>query len=294
MSYKIGIDSGGTHITATAYKNKKEIVTFTTGPGNIFLNPTQTVSNLIKVIREIVTSFPNDSCDLILIGIAGLESAANPAPYLEQIQNAVKNFTQNIIFVSDAKLALINCLKGKDGFLAIAGTGSIVYGKQANKYLRAGGWGFLLDDVGSGYKIAQEAVTIALQHMDSGEYSSLTPLILKYFEKDNLKEVVSKYYQLNRTEIAAFSKKIADAAEKGNSEAISIIKHQGILLGNQIICLISRFSMNNISLTLALSGSVLVNNKIIQQEIINKVKSKYPSIDIIISDQSNTAAVNYM
>lgn len=294
MSYVIGIDSGGTHITATAYKNNLELITTTAGPGNIFLNPSQTIENLTKVISNIFKKLSSEKCEHILIGIAGLESADNPQPYLDKIKDYFKSLTKNIIFISDAKLALINGLEGKDGFLAIAGTGSIVYGKQQNKFLRAGGWGYLLDDIGSGYRIAQEAVTTALEKMDRGENYSLTPAILEYFKANNLKNVVSQYYKLNRTEIAAFSLKIAQEADRQNNEAIMILQHQADLLADEIIHLIKRYPQESISLNLALSGSVLVNNQIIQKEIEAIVKQTYPTINITITKRSNTAAVNYI
>lgn len=294
MSYVIGIDSGGTHITATAYKNNLELITTTAGPGNIFLNPSQTIENLTKVINNISKKLSSEKCERILIGIAGLESADNPQPYLDKIKDYFNSLTKNIIFISDAKLALVNGLEGKDGFLAIAGTGSIVYGKQQNKFLRAGGWGYLLDDIGSGYRISQEAVTTALEKMDRGENSSLTSAILEYFKADNLKNVVSKYYKLNRTEIAAFSLKIAQAANQKNSEAIEVLQHQASLLADEIIHLIKRYPQEEVSLNLALSGSVLVNNQIIQKEIEAIVKQTYPTINITITKRSNTAAVNYI
>ncbi|CCI82426.1 N-acetylglucosamine kinase [Lactobacillus hominis] len=78
MTYRIGIDSGGTHITAIAYADKKEIATAQSGPGNIFLNPDQTVQNLVSVVKDIVNTLPNDKCECILIGIAGLETLKDP------------------------------------------------------------------------------------------------------------------------------------------------------------------------------------------------------------------------
>lgn len=294
MSYVIGIDSGGTHITATAYRYNTKFATATAGPGNILLDPNQTTTNLIKVIDNLAQKLAPDTCNSILVGIAGLESAQNPEPYLAKIRQHFQNLTVNITFISDAKLALINGLEGKDGFLAIAGTGSIVYGKQANKYLRAGGWGYLLDDIGSAYRISQEAVSTALEKMDKGEQSSLVPAILDFFKEDSLKDVVSKYYTLTRTEIAGFSLKIAQIADQGSQEAINVLTHQADLLANEIINLINRYPQKDISLNLALSGSVLINNSIIQEKINSIVKSAYPTINITISTRNNTAAVNYI
>lgn len=54
MSYAIGVDSGGTHITATAYKNHFPIASTTNGPGNILIDPNQTTKNLIEAIGNLV------------------------------------------------------------------------------------------------------------------------------------------------------------------------------------------------------------------------------------------------
>ena len=45
MNYRIGIDSGGTHITAIAYRENNIVAQATAGPGNIFLNPQQTANH---------------------------------------------------------------------------------------------------------------------------------------------------------------------------------------------------------------------------------------------------------
>ena len=53
------------------------------------------------------------------------------------------------------------------GIALIAGTGSVAWGRDASgRVARAGGWGYLLGDDGSGYGIAREAVRHALRLAD--------------------------------------------------------------------------------------------------------------------------------
>lgn len=293
MTYKIGVDSGGTHITATAYQDDKEIFSVEGGPGNIFLKPDETVENLILTIKKLVSELPNKNCSIILCGIAGLESIKNPDNYLERLKRSFATITPDIYFISDAKLALINGLEGKDGFLVIAGTGSIVYAKQNKKYLRAGGWGYLLDDVGSAYKISQEAIQHVLNLYDRGKKSSLIIPTLKFFDAKSISNIIAKYYQMNRTQIAAFAEQVGKIAQDGNDEAIKIIKHQGRLLSDEIIALINRCQDWNLTYKLVMAGSVLTKNKIIQDVIKTAVKNDFPRMNIEILKRSNTAAVNY-
>ena len=56
------------------------------------------------------------------------------------------------------------------GIALIAGTGSVAWGRDASGAVaRAGGWGYLLGDEGSGYGIAREVVRHALRLADEGQ-----------------------------------------------------------------------------------------------------------------------------
>ncbi|WP_297818814.1 BadF/BadG/BcrA/BcrD ATPase family protein [uncultured Lactobacillus sp.] len=292
MAYRIGIDSGGTHVVASLYdENKHLIASSTKGSGNILLNPEQTVKNILASIENVL---PNKeiNCSLILAGIAGLETISDPQPYLDKITTSLKNICNNVHFISDAKLALISNLKGQDGFLAIAGTGSIVYGKQNNRYLRSGGWGYLLGDYASGYRISQEALSSALIVYDEGEKFSFTQEIFDFFKVASYEELVAKYYKLTRPEIAKFATVVDKLAISGNIDAVLILKHQASLLAHEITSLINRYQ-DNITQNLALSGSVLKNSSIVQTEVISLVQRSYPEMKIIMSDENNNSAVNY-
>lgn len=292
MAYKIGIDSGGTHVVAGLYdENNKLLNSSTQGAGNILLNPQNTVQNIINAVKEVLPS--QGQVSLILAGIAGLETMQNSENYLDEIRSSLAKITSNIHFISDAKLALISNLKGQDGFLAIAGTGSIVYGKQNNKYLRSGGWGYLLDDYGSGYRISQEALSTALIVYDQGEDFSFTEDIFDFFKVESYEKLVAKYYKLSRPQIGEFATIVDKLGMQGNVDAVLILKHQADLLAHEINSLINRYDEKAITQNLALSGSVLKNSKIVQEEVIAQVHHFYPNMKIIFNDDNNNSAVNY-
>ena len=51
--------------------------------------------------------------------------------------------------------------------MVIAGTGSIAYGRNdRNQAARAGGWGYMLGDEGSGYWIGRAALRAVLRESD--------------------------------------------------------------------------------------------------------------------------------
>src|SRR5205085_1278058 len=69
------------------------------------------------------------------------------------------------------------------GIVIIAGTGSIVYGRnQRGEAARAGGWGHLIGDEGSGYWIGREALAAVMRAEDGrGPSTRMTADILEFF-----------------------------------------------------------------------------------------------------------------
>lgn len=85
----------------------------------------------------------------LYLGIAGSEVGDNAKIIKDTIKNELKT---DCVLMNDAEIALKAMLRGNDGILTIAGTGSIAFGVKNNSSVRCGGWGNLLGDEGSGYK----------------------------------------------------------------------------------------------------------------------------------------------
>ncbi len=78
MYYRIGIDSGGTVITAQAYSETGELLAERkAGPGNSLVDFKQTKQNIESVLTELFDKLPIANCELILAGVAGSQSAGN-------------------------------------------------------------------------------------------------------------------------------------------------------------------------------------------------------------------------
>jgi N-acetylglucosamine kinase-like BadF-type ATPase len=69
-----------------------------------------------------------------------------------------------LVVTHDALIALSGATAGEPGVVTISGTGSIAFGRNAaGEIARAGGWGFLFGDEGSGFDIVRQAVRAALR-----------------------------------------------------------------------------------------------------------------------------------
>lgn len=284
MTYVIGIDSGGTHIVGQALTLDGEILAQTqSGPGNIFLDQPQTLANLQTVATTLLAKLGRADCQYILMGIAGVETTGNQTTVAADFTASLHVTTY---VISDAQLALLNGLEGHDGTLVIAGTGSVVYGRQNHQLLRYGGWGNLLGDTGSAYRIVDEAMRIMLHDHDLGQDSELTTVLLPAFSAKTVKETVQQYYHLSRKEIAAVAIKVAQAASQDNQEALTALITQARALADETLGLISRYQ-KPIPTKVAFSGSVLVHNTFYRQTLLNKLQKVYPELEPIVVSTNN-------
>jgi N-acetylglucosamine kinase-like BadF-type ATPase len=92
-------------------------------------------------------------------------------------------YKARIVIANDALIALVAGVGSAPGVVLIAGTGSIAYGRNArNEAARAGGWGYVLGDEGSGYWIGRQALRAVVRASDGrGPQTSLTPLVLEHY-----------------------------------------------------------------------------------------------------------------
>jgi len=128
---------------------------------------------------------------------------------------------KRIRVMSDAEAALAGAFTGGPGVVVIAGTGSVAIGRgNDGKLLRAGGFGHVFGDRGSGFWIAREAISAALEAFDGvGNETGLVRLVegeprdfvLGLMEKDTTRRV------------ASLAPRVLDLAEEGDRVAMGII-----------------------------------------------------------------------
>ncbi|NER87083.1 BadF/BadG/BcrA/BcrD ATPase family protein [Moorena sp. SIO3A2] len=139
----------------------------------------------------------------------------------------------NVVICDDALIALVGGVGKPVGVVAIAGTGSIVFGRNAQgNTKRVGGWGHILGDVGSAYHIAVSGLRAAMKAYDGCEtVTSLTAASLQerfttHFNLSNFNYITDIIYQpgWGVKEIASLAPIVDQAAAEGDQVAISIIE----------------------------------------------------------------------
>jgi len=185
----LGIDGGGsktTFLLVDEYYN--EICHLQTGPSNhLSVGPDAAKDAIAQGISQL-TERPTIVC----AGFAGAGRPDSIAFYREVLQTLIPE--AQVIVESDAFIASIGAIGIDPGLLLIAGTGSIVIGRDKDRSMfRVGGWGPHFGDEGSGFWIGREAVRATLRSVDMQSTTEFTERIATSLGLKSISEVVGAW-----------------------------------------------------------------------------------------------------
>jgi N-acetylmuramic acid 6-phosphate etherase len=129
--------------------------------------------------------------------------------------------------IEDAALLLAAGTPEGWGVAVVAGTGSMAFARAANgRTARAGGWGPLLGDEGSGYAIALAGLRAAARSADGrAPVTLLTDRLLAAFGLSRPDELVGIVYRGgDRAALAALAPVVLEAADAGDLVAEQIVR----------------------------------------------------------------------
>jgi N-acetylglucosamine kinase-like BadF-type ATPase len=237
MKSIIGVDGGGTKTLALLPDlSGRVLARGLSGPCNYnatgFDAACAALESAISIARE---DYPGEISALCL-GLAG----AGRKEDIERFQNwAVKKFPRTRVKVAnDAEVLLMAGAPLGPALALVCGTGSIVFGRTATgELIRAGGWGYLFGDEGSGYTIGQAALRAVMQaHDGRGPVTLLTELVLKQRGLSEPAELVRNIYEVEgpQVEVASLSSLVEEAAGRGDVVAAAILEESARELARTI------------------------------------------------------------
>ena len=221
-AYYLGVDGGGTKTEfLLCDKNRKVVSRIILGGCNPVDIGLEKCLQILKSGIEQVLDGIDPSTVSAFVGIAG----GITGDYKQRVSDLLSSFRfASFANGSDAENAVAAALEKEDGIAVIAGTGSIAFIKKGNELTRVGGWGYLLEEGGSGYYIGQDAVYSALMQ-EEGSLSP-TPLyeaVLKKCGKEKVLDAISDLYKGGKKELASYAPLVFDAADRNDPVAKEIL-----------------------------------------------------------------------
>lgn len=279
MEHYLGIDGGGTKTKCVLVDGEMNILSEGIGgPSNFLVFGLDEVTNsLLELVTEVAQKANINLIDVktILLGTAG---AGRPDDAKRLEKSFLKEAKRTKILInqfrveSDARIALEGAFSGKPGSILIAGTGSIMFGKDSEgKIYRVGGFGRILGDEGSGFHIGRSGLTaVAKQYDGRGNETLLTKMLVDNFNISNSQELITAVYK-NNIDIAAITPFVIHAADKGDAKCKEILDTEVDELLKHI------HSMKNLlkekELKISLIGGVITTDNYFSKLFIQKINS---------------------
>src|ERR1051326_25100 len=228
----VGIDLGGSGTRAALADASGAILAFGRGPtglvGGRAASNRQLARALDAALAPIAARVGNADC-AVFAGTRGLSIPGRRARL--ELELSMRFPDARVRVSNDAHIGLWGGLAGQPGVAVIAGAGSIALARGADGMEgRAGGWGYLLGDEGSGYWIGREALLHYLRCLEGRQpRSRLIDLIAAANGRSNVVDVLGWFYaNHNQVErLAALAPLVSEATRGGDLEAASILECAG-------------------------------------------------------------------
>jgi N-acetylglucosamine kinase-like BadF-type ATPase len=283
MDYVLGIDAGGSKTVCLLADAGGRVLSEARAAGaNLSTAGELAVEKTLhQVMEEAIGDRP------ITPAVIGLGMAGVDRPSDDRIVRAIMRrigFKARIVVANDALVALVAGAGDGPGVVMIAGTGSIVYGRNAaNRAARAGGWGHVLADEGSGYWIGRRALAAVMRQGDGrGPATALTRAVLDYFHIARPTDLVRVVYSrdLPLATVAAVAPLVEAAREGGDPLAAEILARAAdeLILSAQAV--IRRLDLAAASFPFLLSGGIFVGLPWLTAEIGRRVPAIAPGATV--------------
>lgn len=261
MDFIAGIDGGGTKTTLLC----QDLAGRTLAPelfGPININGAEQ-STLAVLFHDLAgTLRQKGRCLALCIGAAG---ASNPRLGQMAAQAMDEAGVVRWRLTGDHQIALAGALAGEPGCALIAGTGSICVGGDGRGGLvRAGGWGHLIGDEGSGYALGRDALRAVTLAWDGiGPATALSSLLGGRFSLTDRQSLVSYVYDGDKSRVAALAPLVERAAAEGDGPALAIVEKNARALAELARCAAGRLGLSQGEI--ALLGGLLEHETLLRR-----------------------------
>jgi N-acetylglucosamine kinase-like BadF-type ATPase len=135
---------------------------------------------------------------------------------------------EHYLITHDAHIALAGATGGLPGIIVIAGTGSMVFGRNASGVTaRAGGWGYIFGDEGGAFDLVRQALRAILRNEEGwGPPTALRHSLLDASGAPDANQLLHWLYtdEYPRDRIAGWANLIDHAALAGDAVASDILR----------------------------------------------------------------------
>ncbi len=286
--YYAGWDGGGTK-TAVCLINEEGTVCREAAFGPLNLNGAS--ADTVRVTIQDALAFMQDTagnlnaCPALCVGMAGVSNRTASGFVTEALRSS--GYTGTLLLRGDQEIALHGAIDGP-GAILIAGTGSVLYGRdQEGRAFRTGGWGYLIDDAGSGYAIGRDILAACVRAYDGRlEKTCLLSMVLQQLSLSDIPGLITWLYApgTGKAQIAALAPLLLTALATQDPVACRIADKAADDLCDMVT---AGFASAGLAQgELALMGSIPAHYPQIRNRLHSRLASCLPALSLIHARRS--------
>lgn len=184
----------------------------------------------------------------------------------------------------DIRIALAGGLGGAEGVVLIAGTGSSTYGRRSDGRHHRTGWGYLLDDRGSGYDLGRHAMIAAVMEADGrGPATTLSTIVrerLGYAEIDEILRIVY-HTGVPVAAVAAIAPQVINEAVRGDAVARGILHAGAAELARMVETVARALVFSGTPFPLAMVGGLVDHPGLYRDMVRGAITTLVPEAEIV-------------
>ena len=281
MPIFVGIDAGGSSLDCVI---ERDGVTTGVhgGPANV---RTAGIDGAAEQIAAAVRfGLHGEAFDALVVGAAG----AGDTVIARALESALRTFFPDraIAVHDDAEIALRAAVPHGDGVVLIAGTGSIAYARVGEEAHRAGGYGYLLGDDGSGFAIGRAALAQMLRWYDGRTaHSELFDAIAARLQIGDAQSLLGRIYgEPNMVgAVASLAPLVLARAGSGERVATKIVQSAAGELVDLLKSLVQRAQLAKRELPLVFAGGLFAENSLLSYLIETRLLADMPLLQPVKS-----------
>ena len=256
----LGLDIGGSKTQALRAEDGIIVQEAMAGSANVASVGSDEAGRQLDVILERLGA---KDIRAVCAGAAGVDTPAGEAQLRDLLAQRLPNARIRVVHDSQLILAAAGVL---DGIAVISGTGSVAWGRRADQHARAGGWGYLLGDEGSGYWVACEAVRRTLARIDRGEPTDrLGQQLAADCGLQSTEQLLDHFYtQPDRRYWAGRARVVFELADSGDPVSTQIVESAAASLTELAVAVAGRLGSSG---PVVLAGGLAVHQPALQKAV---------------------------
>jgi N-acetylglucosamine kinase-like BadF-type ATPase len=205
------------------------------------------------------------------------------------------NIADKIEVTTDAESILAAASPSRVGIALICGTGSLAWGRDdKGRIARAGGWGYLLGDEGSAYRIAVAGLQAAAHAIDGrGPTTSLVERFQERLQAAAPFDLIERIYNpsMTRDKLAALAEIVFEAAAS-DEVAAQVLRQGAIALADCVTCVGYKLGFARSEYILGVTGGVILSQQRYRDAVLESLSERgYQPLRIEIVTQPVVGAL---